>query len=138
VTDKEINGRKLIKNEEHAQNSDIEADYAWVHFFLPFEAPLSNGQIYILGAVTDWQLNDSSRMNYDDQRKGYAKTLFVKQGYYNYLYVFKDNLTGRPDETLIEGSHWETENEYTIWIYYCPSGSQYDRLIAVQDLNTVH
>ena len=27
-TDKEINGRKLIKNEEHAQNSDIEADYA--------------------------------------------------------------------------------------------------------------
>jgi hypothetical protein len=138
ITDKEINGRKLIKNEDHAQNSDIEADYAHVHFFLPFEAPLSNGQIYILGAVTDWQLNDSSRMNYDFQRKGYEKTLFVKQGYYNYLYVFKDNKTGRSDESLIEGNHWETENEYTIWVYYHPAGIQYDRLIAVQDLNTIH
>jgi hypothetical protein len=138
ITDKEINGRKLIKNEDHAQNSDIEADYAHVHFFLPFEAPLSNGQIYILGAVTDWQLNDSSRMNYDIQRKGYEKTLFVKQGYYNYLYVFKDNKTGRSDESLIEGNHWETENEYTIWVYYHPAGIQYDRLIAVQDLNTIH
>ena len=138
VTDKEINGRKLIKNEVHAENSDIEADYAWVHFFLPFEVPLSNGQIHILGAVTDWQLNDSSRMNYDLQRRGYEKTLFVKQGYYNYLYVFKDNKTGRADESLIEGNHWETENEYTIWVYFHPSGTQYDRLIAVQDLNTIH
>jgi hypothetical protein len=138
VTDKEINGRKLIKNEEHAQNSDIEADYAYVHFFLPFEMPLSNGQIHILGAVTDWQVNDSSRMNYDFQRKGYEKTLYVKQGYYNYLYIFKDNRTGRSDESLIEGNHWETENEYTIWVYFHPTGTQYDRLIAAQDLNTIH
>lgn len=137
-TEKEINGRKLIKNEEHAQNSDIEADYAYVHFFLPFDAPLTTGKIYILGAVTDWQLNDSSRMNYDYQQKGYEKTLFVKQGYYNYLYVIKDNRTGRADESLIEGNHWETENEYTIWVYYHPYGEQYDRLIAVQDLNTIH
>jgi hypothetical protein len=138
TSDKEINGRKLIKNEEHAQNSDIEADYAYVHFFLPFDAPLSTGKIYILGAVTDWQLNDSSRMNYDYQRKGYEKTLFVKQGYYNYLYIVKDNRTGRSDESFIEGNHWETENEYTVKVYYHPSGTQYDRLISVQDLNTIH
>ncbi len=138
VTDKEINGRKLIKNEDHAENSAIEADYAYVHFFLPFEPLLISGQIYILGAVTDWQLNDSSRMDYDYQRKGYEKTLFVKQGYYNYLYSIKDNKTGKADESLIEGNHWETENEYTIWVYYHPTGAQYDRLIATQDLNTIH
>ena len=138
VTDKEINGRKLIKNEDHAENSDIEADYAHVHFFLPFETPLTNGQIYILGAVTDWQLNDSSRMNYDYQRKGYEKTLFVKQGYYNYLYLVKDSKTGKSDESFIEGNHWETENEYSIWVYYHPAGAQFDRFIALQDLNTVH
>ena len=137
VTDREINGRKLIKNEEHAQNSDIEADYAHVHFFLPFDSPMTNGQFFIVGAVTDWQLNDSSLMNYNVQRKGYEKTLLVKQGYYNYIYVIKDNKTGKTDESLIEGSHWETENEYTIWVYYHPAGAQYDRLIAIQDLNTV-
>jgi hypothetical protein len=136
ATDKEINGRKLIKNEEHAKNSDIEADYAYVHFFLPFAAPLNNGQIYILGAVTDWQVNDSSRMNYNLQRRGYEKTLFLKQGYYNYIYIVKDNHTGKTDESLIEGNHWETENEYTIWVYYHPTGAQYDQLIAVQDLNS--
>lgn len=137
-TEKEINGRKLIKNEEHAQNSDIEADYAYVHFFLPFDAPLSTGKIYILGAVCDWQLNDSSQMNYNYEYKGYQKTLFVKQGYYNYLYIIKDNRTGKTDESFIEGNHWETENEYTIWVYYHPYGEQYDRLIAAQDLNTIH
>ena len=67
--------------------------------------------------------------------RGYEKTLFVKQGYYNYIYVVRDNKTGRTDESLIEGNHWETENEYTIWVYYHPAGAQYDRLVAVQDLN---
>jgi hypothetical protein len=137
ATDKDINGRMLIKNQDHATNSDIEADYAYVHFFLPFAAPLNNnGGMYILGAVTDWQVNDSSRMNYNYQRRGYEKTLFLKQGYYNYIYVFKDNKTGKTDASLIEGNHWETENEYTIWVYYHPVSAQYDRLIAVQDINS--
>lgn len=136
VTDKEINGRKLIKNEVNAKNSDIEADYAYVHFFLSFPTHLNNGEFYILGAITDWQLDTNSRMNYNFQRRGYEKTLFLKQGYYNYLYLFKDNKTGKCDETLIEGNHFETENEYTIWVYYRATGAQYDQLIAVQDLNS--
>jgi hypothetical protein len=136
VTDKEINGRKLIKSEDHAQNMDIEADYAYVHFFLSVPVPFRDGGIYILGAVTDWQVNDSSRMNYNFQKRGYEKTLLLKQGYYNYVYLFKDNKTGRMDEALIEGNHWETENEYTIWVYYHPLGAQYDALIAVNDLNS--
>ncbi|MGA3013063.1 MAG: DUF5103 domain-containing protein [Bacteroidales bacterium] len=136
ISDKEINGRMLIKNEDNAKNSDIESDYAYVHFFLPFPAPLSNGQIYILGAITDWQLNDSSRMDYNIQRRGFEKTLLVKQGYYNYIYIFKDDQNGKTDASLIEGNHWETENEYTIWVYYHPAGAQYDQLIAVQDLNS--
>ena len=136
ISDKEINGRKFIKNEDNAKNSDIEADYAYVHFFLPFPAPLNNGQIYILGAITDWQLNDSSIMEYNSQRRGFEKTLLVKQGYYNYIYIFKDDKTGKTDASLIEGNHWETENEYTIWVYYRPAGAQYDQLIAVQDLNS--
>jgi hypothetical protein len=138
VTDKEINGRKLIKNEEHAGNSDIEADYAFVHFFLPFSPQLNNSKVYILGALTDWQINDSSAMDYDIQRRGYTKVLLLKQGYYNYLYVIKDSKTNRTDESVIEGNHWETENEYTIRVYYHPMGSQYDRLISVQDVNTIH
>ena len=38
------------------------------------------------------------------------------------------------DETFIEGSHYETENEYTILAYYREIGSRYDKLIA---MNTI-
>jgi hypothetical protein len=137
VTDKDLNGRKYIKNEEHAQNSDIEADYTWVHFFIPCYPPIPGGLAYILGALTDWQLNDGSRMTYNSTRKGYEKNLLLKQGYYNYLYVVKDLRTGKADESAIEGNHWETENEYTIWVYFHETGGLYDRLIAVQNINSI-
>jgi hypothetical protein len=138
ATEKDINGRRLIKNEDYAQNSDIEADYTMVHFFVPWPAILTNGKVYLMGALTDWQLDDNSRMAYDFTRHGYAKTLLLKQGYYNYEYVLVDNKTGVADEGYFEGSHWETENEYTVWVYYRAPGGLYDRLICVQNLNTIH
>jgi hypothetical protein len=134
VNDKDINGRMYIKNEEHALNSELESDYAWINFFLPFDTYLPGGKIYILGALTDWQINDMSEMKYNPFRKGYEKKLFLKQGYYNYLYVYKDNRRSGVDEAMIEGSHWETENEYTVWVYYHETGGLCDRLIAVQNL----
>jgi hypothetical protein len=30
----------------------------------------------------------------------------------------------------IEGNAWETENEYSIYVYHRPFGSRYDKLIA--------
>ena len=138
ASDKDINGRMLIKSEDHVQNSDIEADYAWVHFFLPTGVYFPNGKICILGALTDWQTNEQSFMTYNPLLKGYEKRLLLKQGYYNYLYVFKDNKTGTADAALIEGNHWETENVYTVWVYYHETGGLYDRLIAVQNLGTIH
>jgi hypothetical protein len=137
VADKDINGRKLIKNEEHTANSDIEADYAWVHFFLPCNPPVPGGQVYILGALTDWNLNEAAMMTYNSSGKRYEKKLFLKQGYYNYLYVVKDLRTGKTDEAPVEGNHWETENEYTVWVYRHETGGLYDRLIAVQNISSV-
>jgi hypothetical protein len=134
VTDEDLNGRFFVKNEEHADDSDIEADYCRVYFFLPFEPYLSNGHVYLLGALTGWQLNDESRMEYNPFRKGYIKQLFLKQGYYNYLYVYREKGKTRGDEALIEGSHWETENEYTVWVYHHETGGLYDRLIAYRNL----
>lgn len=134
--DQEINGRFFIKNEEHAQDSEIEADYAWIHFFLPFPAMPSNGSMYLMGALTDWKLDQSGKMNYNFNRKGFEKNLFMKQGYYNYIYVFLENGKKMADESLIEGSHWETENDYTIYVYFHETGEQYDRLIATRELNS--
>ncbi|MCX6266356.1 MAG: DUF5103 domain-containing protein [Bacteroidetes bacterium] len=135
--EKELNGRFFIKNEDHAENSNTEADYAWVHFFLPYPVLTTTGTFHILGELTSWQLDERSRMYFNPEHKGYELNLFLKQGYYNYMYVFKEKGKKPGDESLIEGSHWETENDYTVFVYYHEAGSLYDRLLAVNTFNSI-
>jgi hypothetical protein len=137
VFENDINGRFYIKNEEHAQNSNTEADYTLVHFFLPWPALATGGQFFILGELTLWEMDDNSRMHFNFARKGYELNLLLKQGYYNYLLVFKEDNKLPGDESLIEGSHWETENDYSVYVYFRETGALYDRLIAVNFLNSV-
>jgi hypothetical protein len=98
---------------------------------------MTTGTFHVLGELTSWQLNNDSRMYFNPEHKGYEVNLFLKQGYYNYMYVLKENGKNTGDESLMEGSHWETENDYTIYVYYHENGSMYDRLIAVNFLNSV-
>ena len=135
--EKDLNGRFYIKNEEHAQNSQTEADYAWVHLFLPYPAPITLGDFHVVGELTGWQLNDRSLMKFNAARKGYELNLFLKQGYYNYIYMLKEKGKTAGDESFIEGNHWETENEYTVYVYFHETGSLYDRLIAVNFINAL-
>ena len=72
------------------------------------------------------------------ERKGYEKRLLLKQGYYNYIYVYKDNRKTQVEEGVVEGNHWETENEYTVWAYYRETGGLYDRLIALQNISSMN
>lgn len=131
----DLNGGFLIKNQDLATNPDIEADYAWVHFFLPYDTQTS-GNFYVLGKLTEWRLNKSNRMTYNYKKMGYECDLFIKQGYYNYTYVFLADEKKAGDETLSEGNHWETENEYTIYVYHRQRGTYYDQLVAVKRFNS--
>jgi len=40
------------------------------------------------------------------------------------------------DETFTEGSHWETENEYAIYVYHRQRGTYYDQLVAIKRFNS--
>ena len=128
----DINGRFYIRTLDGTDH-DMEADYRFVHFFLPCDKPL-NEDIYILSGILNNILDDRSKMEYSEIDKGYIKTLFLKEGYYNYVYVTKENKnsTGRP--TLIEGSFFQTENEYQVYVYFRPMGGRYDKLIAYKNL----
>lgn len=132
----DINGSYLIKNKDMVGNPDIEADYAWVHFFFPYDNAQSEGNFYVLGKLTEWKTNQNNRLNYNYKKLGYEGKLYLKQGYYNYSYVFiSDNKKGG-DQTLTEGNHWETENDYSIYVYHRQRGTYYDQLIAVKRLNS--
>jgi hypothetical protein len=137
VYSKDINGRFMIKNEVNAQNFSIESDYALVHFSLAFPVRFSDGDFYLMGALTSWRMDDGSRLEFNPERGRYEKTLFLKQGYYDYSYVMlkKGSVTG--DETMAEGSHWETPHIYTVYVYFNAGGIGYDRLVAVQNLNSI-
>ena len=133
--DDDINGQFKIKTEDQ-DNSETESEYVNVHFSLPYAAPMVEGSFYIFGALSDWNYLPDFKMEYNYKEKKYEKTVLLKQGYYNYLYIFKEDGKTSGDETLVEGNHWETRNEYTIWVYNRESGDQYDKLIGVVHINS--
>lgn len=133
----DINGSYLIKNKDMVGNPDVEADYAWVHFFFPYDNAQSEGNFYVLGKLTEWKTNHTNRLTYNYKKLGYEGKLYLKQGYYNYSYVFLSDHKKGGDQTLTEGNHWETENDYSIYVYHRQRGTYYDQLIAVKRLNSM-
>ena len=65
----DINGKFLIKSQE-GWKSSIEADYAFVHFTLPVDH-ISYGDLYILGGVSDWELKEDFKLEYNNEQKQY-------------------------------------------------------------------
>ena len=132
-TDKDINGKFFIEN-SNGISKNQDADYVKVFFQLHSEF-LPDGDIYIHGALSDWKLDKNSKMDYNFKTNTYEKLLLVKQGYYNYTYVFKNEEFSIIDESLIEGNHYETENEYQTLIYYRSPTARYDRLIGFKTIS---
>jgi hypothetical protein len=133
----DFNGNFVIRNREAQGNMDLEADYVYVHFFLPYNVPESKGNFYVMGKLTDWRMNKTSRMTYNYTLLGYEATLYIKQGFYNYQYVLSNDSNRGGDETVTEGNHWDTENDYNIYVYHRKFGTYYDQLIGYAKLNSL-
>lgn len=133
----DFNGNFLIRNRESGGNQDIEADYVYVDFFLPYVTPEAKGNFYIMGKLTDWRMSRLSKMTYNYKRFGYEATLYLKQGFYNYEYVLSSDTKKSGDETITEGNYWDTENDYNIFVYHRKFGTYYDQLIGFKKLNSL-
>jgi len=131
--DKDQNGRFFIRSND-ANDYDIESDYVVVHFTLSCERPFSEN-IYILGEAFYNILDERSKMTYNYENKCYEKSVLLKQGLYNYLYVSQKN--NKATTALVEGNYYQTENEYTILVYYRPPGGRYDKLIGMQNMKFI-
>ena len=130
----DINGSFVIRNMQ-AQNSDIEAEYVWVHFRLKNYDPLENSDIHIYGGFNNFELDKSTLMKYNEETGYYEGARLFKQGYYNYKYVLL-NEDGTIDDGFISGNFDETENLYSILVYYRNPGARYDRMIGVGYANS--
>ena len=76
-------------------------------------------------------------MVYREDFGGYVGELYLKQGFYNYEYIFVDDKKEIIDHSMTVGNYYNTENDYTILVYYRPFTERYDRLIGVKFLNSI-
>ncbi len=117
-----------------------QSDYAEVEFTLATEnrQPLKQ-PVYLMGELTGNQLSDSSLMEFDERKMVYYKRLTLKQGFYSYQYVVKDGNNQHPVATydFTEGNYWETENNYTILVYYRPFGGRHDELVGLRQISSI-
>ncbi len=132
----DFNGRYVIETREN-RAPDTEAEYVMVHFYFPRTEPYAGGDIFILGGLSNWKLNNESKMRYNPDFKRYEKTLLLKQGFYNYMYAFKPNQLEKATVGFIEGSYSQTENDYLFLVYYRNISDHYDRLIGAAQKNSV-
>jgi hypothetical protein len=139
-TFRDLNGQFMISNTELIRSED-QNDYAQVFFtYLPTNGqPFQEKSLYIAGALTGNALDTNALMQWNSASKQYEKWLNLKQGYYSYNYILRDNQAPNPlhDFMWTEGDHWETENSYTIFVYYRAPGSRYDQIIGYSSLNSI-
>lgn len=137
---KDYNGFFYIQTTESI-NPYWQTDYATVHFsFVPSEnIPFPDKDVYLIGKLTDYKLNDSTKMNFNAEKGTYEAAVFVKQGFYNYAYVTIDRSDPLKHLSFefTEGNHLETENDYIILVYYRDLGGRADQLVGMAKLNTL-
>jgi len=135
----DINGRYAVSHIENI-NPWWQGDIGKVHFtFLPQNGEIPNQyDVYLFGEMTQYQLNDQTRMKWNENLQAYETSILLKNGYYNYCYVTvpRNSRQALPSMKPTEGSIWETENDYRVLVYYTPFGSRTDELMAIAELNS--
>ena len=69
-------------------------------------------------------------------RDSYLADVLLKQGFYNYAFALVSNKDKSVTFSKTEGNWHETENDYTILIYYRSFGDRYDRLVGAYTFNS--
>ena len=134
----DINGSYTIETMENI-NPYWQGDYGYVHFsyFPPGNRAIEGSDVYLFGELTQFARDTAGKMNFNQERGAYEKTLFLKQGFYNYNYVtLPQNGKGYPDFSATEGNYWGTENSYVVLVYYRPFGARADELIGFTTLSS--
>ncbi len=106
-------------------------DYVYTHFTLKSPFPFNEGDVYVFGQLTDWNILPEAKLHYNEQYQFWETDFPIKQGLYNYQYVHVPHGSNIIDPAYIEGNHYETHNDYTVYLYFREEGTMYDKLIGV-------
>ena len=106
----DIDGNYTLENYDYRDRSF--SNYVKVNFSLA--SPPIKGDVFVTGAFTHWNMNNENKMTYDATQQLYTANLLLKQGWYDYQYMVKSK---ELPAYYLEGSHFETENFYEIFVY---------------------
>ncbi len=123
----DINGHFVIRS-VNVDYISVESEYTKTHFFLDYDNP-NKKDIYVYGAFNNYQLSEETKMIYNSETELYETAILFKQGFHNYTYATV-NSEGIIDLNEINGSFFQTENEYQVLVYLHEFGARYDRVIG--------
>jgi len=130
--DEDHDGRYLIRY-NLAENNDTEADYIFTHFSLDMPHR-PGGNFYLTGEFTYNDFTPTYQAVYNEADQAYEATVMLKQGAYDFMYLWVPDGTSVGQTGPTEGNFYEAENEYQVYIYHRPFGGRYDRLVAAQQV----
>ncbi len=132
----DINGNFVVRNID-AQNQNIEAEYVRMHFNLQYYDDLGDKELHIYGNFNNWTIDGSTYMEYNPKTDSFQNERLFKQGFYNYKYVVV-NRDGSINQGAVSGDFWQTENDYTVIVYFRDLGARYDRIIGTGYANSTN
>ena len=131
--DEDQNGAFIIRNSDD-EDVATTCDYVFTHFTLK-SPQLTGGEVYLNGEWTYNRFIPEYRMTYNRETQAYEATALLKQGYYNYNYLFVPDGETQGNSGRTDGNFYETENEYIILVYHRPNGGRYDKLVGYRRMN---
>ncbi|MFN0254341.1 type IX secretion system plug protein [Pedobacter ureilyticus] len=129
------NGNFFIRNTDGRDNT-TDSDYAYMLFTLAAPPPTPKGNVYVFGRFNNYALTDENKLTFESSRRRFYGNIKLKQGLYDFKYVWVDE-NGKFDDTVFEGSFFETENSYQVLAYHRRPGARYDDLVGFTSINSV-
>lgn len=125
----DLNGNFSIRRLD-GENNTIEADYSWVYFSLSAPLATPSSSIYIVGMFNNYSMTPENKMDFNTEKGLYEKAILIKQGFTNFQYLTVNNKGIIDQEHAIDGNFYQTENEYTVLVYYKGSADRYEKVIG--------
>jgi len=134
---RDINGnfKELTIN---GTNYKIEADYSWVYFSLSAPLFMSDSSIYVGGMFNNYNTAPEFKMDYNAKNGLYEKAILIKQGFVNYQYIIVNDKGIIDQEKAIDGNFYQTENDYSVLVYYKGNGDRYEKAIGFGYANSLN
>lgn len=128
------NGNFFIRNTD-GRDDKTEAEYMGVLFMLNSAPPTADGDAYVVGRFNNYTLGKENKLVYDANRKQFYGNILLKQGLYDYEYAWLDKTSKNTETKPFEGSFFQTENTYQIFVYYRKPGARWDTLVGFTNLS---